>query len=347
MKITIVIRFSSLGDIAILIPSLYTIARENQDDIFLVLTKKNMQNIFVNRPKNILTFGADTECYHKGIFGLFRLISDVKEKIKEIKADYPSQKIKINIADMHDVIRSKIIKLFFPFSKRKTILKERKEKRALCRVKNKKLKQLKTSHQRYKKVFRQLGYKTNNNFRNIFYKKTPHTGRRIGIAPFASFKSKTYPLPLISEVINILSKQPDTRIYIFGNKKLRKHMEKLARKHPNTESTADRFPFRSELALMNTLDVMISMDSANMHFASLVNTPVISIFGSTHPYAGFYGYRQKPENIIQLDLECRPCSIYGTKKCREGTYACLKNITPEMIVEKIEKNIYKKDTDQT
>jgi ADP-heptose:LPS heptosyltransferase len=94
-------------------------------------------------------------------------------------------------------------------------------------------------------------------------------------------------------------------------------------------------PFPDELSLMNRLDIMLSMDSANMHLASLVNTPVVSVWGATHPYAGFYGYNQKPENAVQIDLRCRPCSIFGENSCWRGDYACLTEITPQMIVKQI------------
>ena len=86
---------------------------------------------------------------------------------------------------------------------------------------------------------------------------------------------------------------------------------------------------------MSHLDVMISMDSANMHLASLTNTPVVSIWGATHPYAGFMGYNQSIDNSIQLDMPCRPCSIFGQKPCQRGDYACMNDIDPETIVEKI------------
>jgi len=99
---------------------------------------------------------------------------------------------------------------------------------------------------------------------------------------------------------------------------------------------------RQELILMSHLDVMLSMDSANMHLASLTATPVVSVWGATHPYAGFMGWNQDSENVIQLPLECRPCSIYGQKPCLRGDYACLNNIAPNTIVEHINKILSKK-----
>ena len=95
------------------------------------------------------------------------------------------------------------------------------------------------------------------------------------------------------------------------------------------------FGSSNELILMSHLDVMISMDSGNMHLASLVGTKVVSIWGATHPYAGFMGWNQSEENAVQLDMACRPCSVYGNKPCLRGDYACMNDIRPEMIVAKI------------
>ena len=86
---------------------------------------------------------------------------------------------------------------------------------------------------------------------------------------------------------------------------------------------------------------MLSMDSANMHLASLTNTPVISIWGATHPYAGFMGWNQPQNNAIQMDMDCRPCSIYGNKKCFRKDYACMNQIDESVIVQKIKDIIYK------
>ena len=93
---------------------------------------------------------------------------------------------------------------------------------------------------------------------------------------------------------------------------------------------------RTELNLMSHLDVMLAMDSGNMHLASLVGTPVVSVWGATHPYAGFMGWGQSEKNAVQISLPCRPCSIFGNKPCIRGDYACLRQITPNQIIEKVE-----------
>ena len=94
---------------------------------------------------------------------------------------------------------------------------------------------------------------------------------------------------------------------------------------------------QEELVLMSHLDVMVSMDSANMHLASLVHVPVVSVWGATHPYAGFMGWNQDDDMTVQVQLPCRPCSVFGNKACYRGDMACMNRITPEMIINKVEK----------
>ena len=83
------------------------------------------------------------------------------------------------------------------------------------------------------------------------------------------------------------------------------------------------------------MDTLISMDSANMHLASLFGVPVISVWGATHPFAGFYGWAQPADNAVQIDLYCRPCSVFGNKPCYRGDHACMQQLPEEKIMEKV------------
>ena len=95
---------------------------------------------------------------------------------------------------------------------------------------------------------------------------------------------------------------------------------------------AGRFSMNDELAEIAKLDLMISMDSANMHLASMCDVPVLSIWGATHPYAGFMGWGQPLDHAIQVELPCSPCSVFGNKACYRGDWACLQQIEPATVV---------------
>jgi len=368
-SITLVIRLSSLGDVAILIPVLYSVASKNPDDKFILVTKKPLQPLFFNKPDNLEIFPMQTKGRHKGIWGLIRAIRDVSKIINQLKSK--KSETKLNVADLHAVVRSVIVDFFFRLKGAKVVMidKERQAKKALVRKKNKRLLPLKTSFRRYQEVFEKLGYDATHLLgvasRYVDLKTSvlacnktetrqepcrqsdvggAYAERRgqgvrsetwIGIAPFAKHTGKIYPFEQMEEVVRILNDRPATRIFLFGGKEESLMLEEWTKKYEHVESIAGLMPFPDELSLMNRLDVMLSMDSANMHLASLVNTPIVSVWGATHPYAGFYGYNQKPENAVQIDLECRPCSIFGNKPCWRGDYACLAGISPEMIVKKI------------
>jgi ADP-heptose:LPS heptosyltransferase len=331
MAITLVVRLSSLGDVAILIPMLYSVASKNPGDKFLLITKKPLQPLFFNKPDNLEIFPVQTKDKHKGIFGLIRAVRDLNRMVNKLRIK------DIKVADLHAVIRSALVDLFFRLKGAKiaVINKNRKAGKALVCKHNKKFAPLQTSFSRYQEVFEKLGYDAGLNFNGLYPKENKKAGTWIGIAPFAKHLGKIYPFKQMEEVVRILNDRPATKIFLFGGKEECSLLEEWTKKYKHVESVAGLMPFPDELSLMNRLDLMLSMDSANMHLASLVNTPVVSVWGATHPYAGFYGYNQNPGNAVQIDLPCRPCSIFGKKPCWRGDYACLTGISPQMITDKI------------
>lgn len=339
MSKILVIRFSALGDVAMTLPVLYSFARHYPQHRLVVLSKTNMGALFTEAPPNITFHGVDLKNEYRGMAGLSRLFHELKTEGFDA------------VADLHDVLRSKYLRWRFRLAGIRTahIDKGRKGKRRLVSERHKQLKQQATSFERYADVFRRLGYVFPLSFSSIFQTVKPQlpaavqqlsgekgSCRWIGIAPFAAHRGKIYPLELQEEVIRCLSALEATRIFLFGGgKKERETLEAWEKKYPRTTSVAGKLRMEEELLLMSRLDVMESMDSGNMHLASLVNTPVISVWGATHPYAGFMGWHQDPQNAIQADLPCRPCSIYGNKPCRRGDYACLCHINPQTIVNRI------------
>ena len=91
-----------------------------------------------------------------------------------------------------------------------------------------------------------------------------------------------------------------------------------------------------ERDLIANLDCVVSMDSLVMHLAALTATPVVSVWGATHPSLGFLGYGTPPEGVLQANLACRPCSVFGKKPCKWGDYRCLRAITPQMIARRVD-----------
>ena len=167
----------------------------------------------------------------------------------------------------------------------------------------------------------------------------------MGIAPFAAHKGKIYPVEKMEQVVaETIRRHPSCRIFLFGGgSDEHRTLNAWAERYPNAiNASALLGSLQQELILMSHLDVMVSMDSANMHLASVCGTRVVSVWGATHPFAGFVGWGQRESDTVQAAMPCRPCSIYGAKPCLRGDFACLSSIEPQMIVEKVEKVLNEK-----
>ncbi len=254
------------------------------------------------------------------------------------------------MADLHNNLRSTILCILFFLTGKKIrrLDKGRSDKKKLTRKFNKVLVPLQLNSERYADVFRKLGFpfqlshqlKKTAACGNIHLALSPFigmekTGKWIGLSPFAQHQQKVYPLDKMEFVLLKLA-ELNYKVFVFGGSK-----EEMAiaanweAKHPNIISVINKIDLEAELQLITHLDLMVSMDSSGMHLASLKGIPVISIWGATHPFAGFMGYGQSMNDAVQIDLECRPCSIYGNIPCYRGDFACMNNLSPLVVIDRI------------
>jgi len=343
MSKILIIRFSALGDVAMTIPVIYSLAMKFPMHEITVLSRESFKPLFLNLPSNIQFIRADLNQKHKGFIGLNKLYGELETE----SFDY--------VADFHSVLRSKYLVSRFKISGIPTtsIDKGRNEKKKLTQKKNKRFVPLKSGSVRYHEVLDKLGFHFTLRFESVLNKKffdlseiTSRTGEKstekwLGIAPFAKHQGKIYPEELQLNVIEHFAKDKRVKVFIFGGGRIERNVaEGWMERFPTINSMVSKLNMNQELILMSQLDVMYSMDSANMHMASLVNTPVVSVWGATHPYAGFMGWNQSLKNAVQVDLFCRPCSVYGDKPCYRKDYACMYQISPEMIIKRIEKLLF-------
>jgi ADP-heptose:LPS heptosyltransferase len=335
-KHLLVIRLSAMGDVAMTVPVLQQLLQQNRDLKITVLTQNFMAPLF-EPLERITVHVIETKGKHKGLTGLYQLFGELK---KQNQFDA--------VADLHNVLRSKVISSLFKIAgvKISTIDKGRKEKRELTSRRNKRLVQLKTSFQRYAEVFNLLGLVLELDFFQTPFSKqplpsamAPHFAgakKNICIAPFAKHEEKMYPPAKMKRIIQKLSGNQQYQVFLLGGGKNEVTiLSEWAKEFPGVINLAGRFSFKEELAIISHMDVMVSMDSANMHLASLYGVPVISVWGATHPFAGFYGWAQDTANAVQIDLYCRPCSVFGNKPCFRGDHACMQQLPEEMIIEKV------------
>ena len=330
-----------MGDVAMTVPVVKSLARQYPHIRITVLSKPFAHAFFENLAPNVGFMEADIKGEYRGMKGLNALYRRLSAK--QFTA----------IADLHNTLRSKYLRMRFNLDRNNVehINKHKEGRRKLIAQHNKRLVQQPTSFENYAEVFRKLGYPVDCQFTSIYEDTAPdisqlpeslHNKKKgekwVGIAPFAAHRGKIYPPEKMEEVIRMLTKKhPTYKIFLFGYGKT--EMEKLdewaAKFAQCTNASALLNGLKEELLLMHQLDVMVSMDSANMHLASLVATPVVSIWGATHPYTGFMGWNQSTDMAVQVNLSCRPCSVYGKKPCHREDYACLNLISPESIISKL------------
>jgi len=330
----LIFRFSSLGDVAMTVPVIRLLLQQYPHLQVTVVSTAFVQPLFAGEER-LHFFAADLKGRHKGFTGLYRLY---KELCDASAFDA--------VADFHNVLRTKVLRAFLK-TRRVPIAvidKGRAEKKKLTRANNKVLQPLKSTFERYADVLAQLNLPITLEFDKGIKPKASISALQelkkegkqlIGIAPFAQYDRKMYPLKKMKEVVRMLLQQKENQIFLFGGRAEAELLQQWQMEFDAVENCAGKMSFAEELQLISSLDVMVSMDSANMHLASLYGVPVISIWGATHPYAGFYGWGQKAENAVQIDLYCRPCSVFGNKPGPRTDLACMTGISPLMVYERI------------
>jgi ADP-heptose:LPS heptosyltransferase len=333
-----VIRLSAMGDVAMTVPVIRAFVEQNPNVTITVVSRPFFKPFFNGIP-NVNFFAVDVKGRHKGLKGILKLHSD----LKQLNIDA--------VADLHNVVRSQILRTLFALSGKKVAYtdKGRAEKRALTRALDKIFSPIKTMVERHVDTFNQLGFKVDlsnpkfpqkanlaEDILKITEVKT--TQKWIGIAPFAQYDSKVYPQDLMKKVIEELASDTTNKIFLFGggNKEI-EILNSFSNCNQNVINVAGKLKLQQELDLISNLDVMLSMDSGNSHIAAMLGVKVITLWGATHPFAGFSPFNQPFENCLVSDREkfpLLPTSVYGNKKV-EGYQDAMRSIPVETILNKI------------
>ena len=330
MKHVLVIRLSALGDVAIMAPLVKAYAEANRDVTFTVAGPPLLEPLFE----------GEANVHYLGLKKKQSFIK-IYKALNAVGADTVIDLHKVNRVGFA-IITLRLRHLFNPHFRIFALHKGKVSRWFYLHHLWRKAR--KPQYVRYDDVFRHAGLKCNNalmckcvsvDVPNTDTITQSHNSAIVGVAPFSQHEGKIWPWEYTERLVLMLAER-GRKVLLFGSKEEAPQLEALAVRHENISSVAGRQAFRDELEIIKGLSLMVSMDSANMHFASAMGTPVVSIWGATHPDFGFYGYGQDRANALCANLECQPCSAFGQKPCRYGDYRCLRAITPEMALEKIE-----------
>ena len=337
----LVIRLSAMGDVAMTVPVLRAFSLQ-YPNVKITVVSRPFFKPFFDDIENITFFPIDLKERHKGFLGLLRLFSDLR------KLNFDA------VADLHNVLRSKIITTLFALNGKKVAAtdKGRQDKKALTKLAIKTISPIKSMFDRHVETFEKLGFQINLNTPTFPEKAILSediiniTGKKqenwIGMAPFAQYESKVYPIDLIQQVIDELAKNTSNKILLFGggNEEIKK-LNQLKSKYENVLVLAGKTNLKEELAIISNLNVMLSMDSGNAHIAAMLGVKVITLWGATHPFAGFQPFHQPDDFCLTSDRKqypFLPTSVYGNKKVA-GYENAMRTILPNTIIDKIEKEL--------
>lgn len=333
----LVIRTSAMGDVALMTPILKSMRKQHPDVEMILLTRLAFKPFFTSID-GLKYFYPDFNKRHRGILGLFVLFRDVR---KQGNIDY--------VIDLHDVVRSKILRVFFWISGTpvKKIDKGRKEKKLVIRGAKKE--KLSHSVERYRNVFEKAGLNIDLSYGPWIIPSAGALGNalkitglpggiNIGVAPYAKHDLKMWPEENMISLLRMISEKYAAKFWLFGGTEESEKLVSFQKRVHESVVLSGRMQLEEELAFMKNLNFMISMDSSNMHMAALTGTKVISIWGATDPLTGFGAWMQPEDYSVRISSEqltCRPCTVYGKGKCRRKDHACMKWLTPQVVFQKI------------
>lgn len=335
----LITRFSAMGDVAMTIPVILALQREYPNLKLSFLSRPFFAPLFSLLP-GVEFISADLKGRHKGMFGLFRLYREIRPRNFEA------------VADLHSVLRTIFLSTLFKFDGLQIARQDkgRKEKSKLLTASDKEFAPLKTTHQRYADVFSRLGFPVDLLPSDTLGRLDMEaavaslfdSGYRyhVGIAPFAAYSGKEYPEELMEEVLSAIDRRSDTQIFLFGGGAGEiKKLDAWAGRYSSVFNAAGKMGFGEELALISNLDLMLSMDSGNGHLAAVFGLPVITLWGITHPYAGFSPFGQAADYSLLADGQkypLIPTSVFGNK-CPPGYERVMESISPQMVVDRVYK----------
>ena len=333
MQTYLVIRFSSFGDVMLTLPILESAARDHRDHRFILVTKSQYAR-YALEISGVTVFEVDTSKEFRGIGGLIRLSRILIELYQPV-----------GVIDLHSVIRSRLLSFLFTLSGLPVfhLLKGRRQKRKAISHQSKLV--LPHLTEKYINVFVRAGVQIEAKKLLPLQAQGFHTHLNrdesrhlIGFAPLAKHPTKTWPLDKSIELARSLVNNLGASVHLFGGIDEKQILESMV-VQDGIQCRIGQLNTREEVELIRKLDVMITMDSGNMHLAAILGIPVVSLWGATHPRLGYSPLFQPEQNQVQpdRDLPCRPCSLYGNRPCRlkQEPLKCLTTITVEQVMKSI------------
>lgn len=328
--VILVIRFSSLGDIVLMLPLLRELRRGFPGSEIHLATRSKYTGLLNGNSDvdHIHALEDDTLASSLRLFDLLR------------KKDFDI------LIDAHGVVRSVLMSTFLSAGRKIRIDKEQVKKTLLIRHNVNLYKQIRSQAERYLEIATRLGTTLSGEpclidipeaadiKAGALLAQAKITGMPlIAIAPGARWPAKRWPEVYFGDLVKYLSERGFGTV-LAGDAGEGDLCEKIKGRSACSLNAAGRLSLIESAALLRKCILLVTNDSAPLHLSESVGTPVIAFFGPTVKEFGFFP-RLPGSVVLERELECRPCSRNGSKPCRYGTKECLVSITPPEALEAV------------
>ncbi len=162
----------------------------------------------------------------------------------------------------------------------------------------------------------------------------------VAIAPGSVWATKRWPADRYGQLIRMLNGKGVVTVLVGGKEDAALCREIVSRSDMvGTECpslvTAGRLTLLQSAALLQRARALVTNDTAPMHLAVAMRTPVVAIFGATVPAFGFSPYGESDKVVETLGLPCRPCSIHGGQRCPIKKFDCMEKISTDRVFNEV------------
>jgi heptosyltransferase-2 len=328
----LIIRFGSLGDLILMTPLLRGLRETAPEAWIHVACKERYGDIFAGNTAIDRVFMLR----EGGPVALLRLWSRLRDQHYDC------------VIDAHNVIRSRILYRLIPAPRKVTIEKEHAKKVLLIRRKVNLYDRIVPQSERYRQLGRRLGLdipdlpteltvpaSADGRIEELLVEAGIAWKPVVAVAPGARWPTKRWPVDHYIELIGAMSERGIATVLIGGEDESTLGAAITARRSGAVDLTG-RLSILETAAALRRCDCLVSNDSAPLHIAEAVGTPVVALFGPTVREFGYYP--QLSDSVaLEVDLECRPCSRNGARPCPLGTTECLSAIAPARVLAAVER----------
>jgi len=172
-----------------------------------------------------------------------------------------------------------------------------------------------------------------------FLEQNNLTGKKmLAVSPGSVWRTKRWLPDRFAEVIRYFHEKKGIPSVLIGGREDLSLGHEIS-KHVPVANSMGQFSLLASAELIGQCSVILCNDSAPLHLAAAMGTPVVAIFGPTVPEFGFYPWGNG-HTIIQQELVCRPCSDHGGTRCPMRHFACMKNIKTGQVIQAVDRIIH-------